>query len=42
MSGKSKCYDNATVETFSKTIKTQQIWRDTRNTRKQAEMTISE
>ena len=33
MSGKGNCYDNATVETFFKTIKAELIWRDTSETR---------
>ena len=42
MSGKGNCYDNAAVETFFKTINAELIWRDTRETRRQAEMTIFE
>jgi putative transposase len=37
MSGKGNCYDNAAVETFFKTIKAELIWRDTWETRRQAE-----
>ena len=42
MSGKGNCYDNAAVETFFKTIKAELIWRDSWNTRRQAEMAIFE
>ena len=42
MSGKGNCYDNAAVETFFKTIKAELIWRDTWETRRQAEMAIFE
>jgi putative transposase len=42
MSGKGICYDNAAVETFFKTIKAELIWRDTRDTRRHAEMAIFE
>ena len=42
MSGKGDCYDNAAVETFFKTIKAELIWRDTWNTRRQAEMAVFE
>jgi putative transposase len=37
MSGKGNCYDNATVETFFKTIKAELIWRRSWETRRQAE-----
>jgi putative transposase len=40
--GKGNCYDNAAVETFFKTIKAELIWRDTWDTRRQAEMAIFE
>jgi putative transposase len=40
ISGKGNCYDNAAVETFFKTIKAELIWRDTWNTRRQAEMAV--
>jgi transposase InsO family protein len=40
MSGKGNCYDNATVETFFKTIKAKLIWRHTWETRRSAEMAI--
>jgi transposase InsO family protein len=42
MSCKGNCYDNAAVETFSKTIKAQLIWRRSWATRRQAEMAIFE
>ena len=42
MSGKGNCYDNAAVETFFKTIKAELIWRDTLETRRQAEMAVFE
>jgi transposase InsO family protein len=42
MSGKGNCDDTAAVETFFKTIKAELIWRDTRDTRRQAGMAIVE
>jgi transposase InsO family protein len=42
MSGKGKCYDNAAVETFFKTLKAELIWRRTWDTRRQAEMAVFE
>ena len=42
MSRKDNCYNNAAVEAFFKTIKEELIWRDTWNTRRQAEMAIFE
>lgn len=36
MSGKGNCYDNAVVETFFKTIKSERVWRMTFHTRTQA------
>jgi transposase InsO family protein len=42
MSGKGNCYDTAAVETFFKTIKAELIWRDTRDTRRQAGMATFE
>ena len=42
MSGKGNCYDNAAVETFFKTIKAELIWRDTWETRRNAEVAIFE
>jgi putative transposase len=40
MSGKGNCYDNAAVETFFKTIKAELIWRQTWETRQQAEAAL--
>jgi len=40
MSGKGNCYDNAAVETFFKTIKAELMWRQSWETRRQAEMAI--
>ena len=40
MSGKGNCYDNASVETFFKTIKAELIWRQSWPTRRQAETAI--
>ena len=40
MSGKGNCYDNAVMETFFKTIKSELIWRQTWQTRHQAEAAI--
>jgi len=40
MSGKGNCYDNAVVETFSKTIKAEMIWRNIWHTRKQAHIAL--
>lgn len=40
MSGKGNCYDNATVETFFKTIKAELIWRRSWETSRQAETVI--
>ncbi len=37
MSGKGNCYDNASVETFFKSLKAELIWRQTWLTRRQAE-----
>jgi putative transposase len=37
MSGRGNCYDNAAVETFFKTIKTELIWSVAWRTRRQAE-----
>lgn len=42
MSGKGNCYDNAAVETFFKTIKSELIWRHSWDTRRKAEMAIFE
>ena len=41
MSGKGNCYDNAMVETFFKTIKSELIWRTVFYTRVQAEQAIA-
>lgn len=41
MSGKGNCYDNAMVETFFKTLKSEMIWRTTFYTRAQAEQAIA-
>lgn len=40
MSGKGNCYDNASVETFFKSLKAELIWRQRWATRRQAEATI--
>ncbi len=40
MSGKGNCYDNASVETFVKTIKAELISRQSWPTRRQAEAAI--
>ena len=42
MSGKGNCYDNGGVETSFKTIKAELIWRDTWDTRRQAELVTFE
>jgi putative transposase len=41
MSGKGNCYDNAMVETFFKTLKSELIWRTTFQTRHDAEIAIA-
>jgi transposase InsO family protein len=41
MSGKGNCYDNAAVETFFKTIKSELIWRTVFMSRNQAEIAIA-
>lgn len=41
MSGKGNAYDNAMVETFFKTLKTELIWRTTFNTRQEAANAIA-
>jgi len=41
MSGKGNCYDNAMVEMFFKTLKSELVWRTTFQTRKDAEQTIA-
>ena len=40
MSGKGNCYDNASVETFFKSLKAELIWRQSWPTRRQAEAAI--
>jgi transposase InsO family protein len=40
MSGKGNCYDNSMVETFFKSIKAELIWRNRRDTRRQAQGAI--
>ena len=40
MSGKGNCYDNAMVETFFKTLKSELVWRTIFNTRQGAEQAI--
>ena len=42
MSGKGNCYDNAVVETFFKTIKSELIWRTVFRSRSHAETAIAE
>lgn len=42
MSGKGNCYDNAVVETFFKTLKSELIWRMTFHTRQQARSEIGQ
>jgi putative transposase len=36
MSGKGNCYDNAVVETFFKTLKSEMVWRTVFQTRAEA------
>jgi len=40
MSGKGNCYDNAMVETFFKTLKSELVWRTVFYTRHEADLTI--
>jgi len=40
LSGKGNCYGNAAVEALFKTIKVETIWRQSSETRRQAEMSI--
>ena len=40
MSGKGNCYDNASVETFFKSLKAELIWRQSWPTRQQAKTAI--
>jgi hypothetical protein len=42
MSGKGNCYDNAMVETFLKTLKSELVWRTTFFTRAEAERDIAQ
>ncbi len=41
MSGKGNCYDNAMVETFFKTLKSELVWRTIFQTRVEAELAIA-
>ena len=41
MSGKGNCYDNAMVETFFKTLKSELVWRTVFQTRSGAEQAIA-
>jgi putative transposase len=41
MSGKGNAYDNAMVESFFKTLKTELVWRTTFNTRHEAASAIA-
>ena len=41
MSGKGNCYDNAMVETFFKTLKSELVWRTVFYTRREAERAIA-
>ena len=40
MSGRGNCYDNAMVETFFKTLKSELVWRTVFDTRAEADMAI--
>jgi putative transposase len=40
MSGKGNCYDNAMVETFFKTLKSELVWRTIFYTRQEADQDI--
>jgi len=40
MSGKGNCYDNAMVETFFKTLKSERVWRTVFDTRQDADQAI--
>jgi transposase InsO family protein len=42
MSGKGNCYDNAAVEAFFKTLKSELIWRNTGATRRQVQIAMFE
>ena len=41
MSGKGNCYDNAMVETFFKTLKSELVWRTIFYTRREADKAIA-
>ena len=41
MSGKGNCYDNAMVETFFKTLKSELVWRTIFYTRREADQAIA-
>jgi putative transposase len=41
MSGRGNCFDNAMVETFFKTLKSELVWRTVFQTRVEAEQAIS-
>jgi putative transposase len=41
MSGKGNCFDNAMVETFFKTLKSELVWRTVFQTRSEAEQAIA-
>ena len=41
MSGKGNCYDNAMVETFFKTLKSELVWRTIFYTRREANQAIA-
>jgi putative transposase len=41
MSGKGNCYDNAMVETFFKTLKSELVWRTIFDTRREADQAIA-
>jgi len=41
MSGKGNCYDNAMVETFFKTLKSEMVWRTVFQTRAEAQMALA-
>ena len=41
MSGRGNCFDNAMVETFFKTLKSELVWRTVFQTRSQAERAIA-
>jgi putative transposase len=41
MSGKGNCYDNAVVETFFKTLKSEMVWRTAFQTRAEAKTALA-